>query len=164
EGWDVQSQGLFGAPEVTVVVGSHAHTTLRKALGLVGLGRDRVREVPADGAGRLRAELLPELEGPVIVCAQAGEVSSGAFDPFEQIADWATERGAWMHVDGAFGLWALADPSRAHLVRGLERADSGATDAHKWLNVTYDSGIHLVRDPALIASTFRASAGYLPPE
>lgn len=164
EGWDVQSQGLFGAPEVTVVVGSHAHTTLRKALGLVGLGRDRVREVPADGAGRLRAELLPELKGPVIVCAQAGEVSSGAFDPFEQIADWATERGAWMHVDGAFGLWALADPSRAHLVRGLERADSWATDAHKWLNVTYDSGILLVRDPALLASTFRASAGYLPPE
>src|SRR5690606_15540068 len=115
----------------------------RKALGLVGLGRDRVHVVPADDQGRMRPELLPDLAGPVLVVAQAGEVSTGAFDPFDEIADWVSGRDAWLHVDGAFGLWAAVDPSRSELVRGLERADSWATDAHKWLNVTYDSGLVL---------------------
>lgn len=164
-GWDVQADGLFGAPPVTVVVGEKAHSTLGKSLGLVGLGRDRVRVVPTDDQGRLVADQLPDdITGPVLVCAQAGEVNTGAFDPFAAIADWATGRDAWLHVDGAFGLWALADPSRAHLVEGLDRADSWATDAHKWLNVTYDSGIAFVRDESVLRRTFAASAGYLPPE
>ncbi len=163
-GWDVQSDGLFGAPEIQVVVGERAHSTLSKSLGLVGLGRTRVVVVPADDQGRLRAELLPDIDGPVLVCAQAGEVNSGAFDPFDAIADWLAERSGWLHVDAAFGLWALADPSRAHLVRGLDRADSWATDAHKWLNVTYDCGIAFVRRPADLRRTFAASAGYLPPD
>jgi glutamate/tyrosine decarboxylase-like PLP-dependent enzyme len=161
-GWDVQSDGLFGAPPITVVVGSHRHSTLSKSLGLVGLGRRRVVVVPADSEGRIRAEELPDIAGPVLVCAQAGEVNSGAFDPFDRIADWAAERDAWLHVDGAFGLWALADPSRTDLVAGLERADSWATDGHKWLNVTYDCGIAFVRDPAELRRTFAALAGYLP--
>ncbi|MGH3974636.1 MAG: pyridoxal phosphate-dependent decarboxylase family protein, partial [Pseudonocardiaceae bacterium] len=145
-GWDVQRQGLSGAPALTVVAGDKAHSTLFKALGLIGLGRDRVRHVPADDQGRMRAELLPHIDGPVIVCAQAGEVNTGAFDAFPQIVSWAREHDAWLHVDGAFGLWALADPTRQHLVPGLVDADSWATDAHKWLNVTYDSGIVFVRN------------------
>lgn len=161
-GWDAQSDGLFGAPPVTVVVGAHRHSTLSKSLGLVGLGRRRVVVVPADDQGRLRAAELPDVAGPVLVCAQAGEVNSGAFDPFDEIADWAAERDAWLHVDGAFGLWALADPSRTALVKGLDRADSWATDGHKWLNVTYDCGMAFVRDPAVLRRTFTAAAGYLP--
>ena len=161
-GWDVQERGLFGAPELAVVVGEHAHSTLRKALGLVGLGRDRVHVVPADAEGRLRADLLPDLAGPVLLCAQAGEVNTGAFDPFDQIAQWASARQAWVHVDGAFGLWALADPGRSGLVRGLDRADSWATDGHKWLNVTYDCGLVLVREPGALRRSFFASADYLP--
>ena len=162
-GWDATEDGLFGAPPVTVVIGEQAHSTLRKSLGLVGLGRRRVVEVPADDQGRLRADLLPtDVPGPVLVCAQAGEVNTGAFDPFDAIADWVGERDGWLHVDAAFGLWACADPSRAHLVGGLDRADSWATDGHKWLNVTYDCGIAFVRRPADLARTFRAAAGYLP--
>jgi len=161
-GWDVQADGLFGAPPISVVVGERAHSTLSKSLGLVGLGRNRVTIVPADEQGRLRAELLPDLDGPVLVCAQAGEVNTGAFDPFDDIADWLSERSGWLHVDGAFGLWALADPSRAELVRGLDRADSWATDGHKWLNVTYDCGIAFVRRAADLRRTFAATAGYLP--
>lgn len=162
QGWDVQRDGLFGAPPLAVVVGEKAHSTLSKSLGLVGLGRDRVHVVPADDQGRLRADALPDLTGPVLVCAQAGEVNTGAFDPFDAIADWSAERSGWLHVDGAFGLWALADPSRAALVRGLTRADSWATDGHKWLNVTYDCGIAFVRDIADLRRTFAATAGYLP--
>ncbi|NMR20343.1 pyridoxal-dependent decarboxylase [Cellulomonas fimi] len=167
-GWDAQADGLFGAPAIDVVVGERAHSTLSKSLGLVGLGRSRVTVVPADDQGRMRAELLPELlperagPGPVLVCAQAGEVNTGAFDPFDRLADWVAARGGWLHVDGAFGLWAMADPTRRDLVRGLERADSWATDAHKWLNVTYDSGIAFVREPADLRRTFAAVAGYLP--
>jgi glutamate/tyrosine decarboxylase-like PLP-dependent enzyme len=165
-GWDVQRDGLFGAPPIHVIVGEKAHSTLRKSLGLVGLGRERVTVVPADDQGRLRAELLPDdlsPDLPVLVCAQAGEVNTGAFDPFDPIADWLAGRNGWLHVDGAFGLWALADPTRTHLVEGLDCADSWATDAHKWLNVTYDCGIALVR-PGSLRRTFAAVAGYLPPD
>jgi glutamate/tyrosine decarboxylase-like PLP-dependent enzyme len=163
-GWDAQAEGLFGAPAFQVVIGERAHSTLSKSLGLVGLGRERVTVVPADDQGRMRADLLPDLDGPVLVCAQAGDVNSGAFDPFDEIADWLSGRSGWLHVDGAFGLWALADPTRAHLVAGLERADSWATDGHKWLNVTYDCGIAFVRQPADLRRTFAAAAGYLPPD
>lgn len=163
-GWDAQADGLFGAPPINVVIGERAHTTLKKSLGLVGLGRNRVTIVPSDDQGRMRAELLPRIGGPVLVCAQAGEVNTGAFDPFEPIADWVAEQNGWLHVDGAFGLWALADPSRAHLVHGLDRADSLATDGHKWLNVTYDCGIAFVTRPGALRRTFAAAAGYLPPD
>lgn len=162
QGWDVQGDGLFEAPRVPVVVGEHAHTTLHKSLGLVGLGRERVHVVPADDQGRIRADQLPLIDGPVLVCAQAGEVNTGAFDPFDALADWVAERQGWLHVDGAFGLWALADPTRADLVAGLRRADSWATDGHKWLNVTYDCGMVLVSRPGALMSTFAASASYLP--
>ncbi len=161
-GWDVQESGLFDAPDIPVVIGERAHSTLSKSLGLVGLGRSRVHVVPADDQGRLRSELLPDLDGPVLVCAQAGEVNTGAFDPFDGIADWLAERSGWLHVDGAFGLWARADPNRADLVAGLDRADSWATDGHKWLNVTYDCGVAFVRRLADLRRTFAAVAGYLP--
>ena len=166
-GWDVQRDGLFGAPPVQVVIGAKAHSTLRKSLGLVGLGRERVVVVPADEQGRMIADALPDLDradGPVLCCAQAGEVNTGAFDPFGALADWVAARDGWLHVDGAFGLWALADPTRAHLVEGLTRADSLATDGHKWLNVTYDCGIAFVQRPGALRRTFSAVAGYLPPE
>jgi len=161
-GWDVPGDGLFGAPPVDVVVGERVHSTLSKSLGLVGLGRSRVHVVPADDQGRMRPDQLPDLSGPVLVCAQAGEVNTGAFDPFDPIADWVQQRDGWLHVDGAFGLWAAADPSRAALVGGLDRADSWATDGHKWLNVTYDCGIAFVRRPEDLRRTFAASAAYLP--
>jgi glutamate/tyrosine decarboxylase-like PLP-dependent enzyme len=163
-GWDVQADGLFGAPELTVVVGEYAHSTVVRALGLLGLGRNRVRRVPADDQGRMRADCLPEdVTGPVVICAQAGEVNTGAFDPFPAIAEWAREHQAWMHVDGAFGLWARTDPSRSHLTAGLAEADSWATDGHKWLNVPYDCGIALVRRPEDLHRSFAAAAAYLPP-
>jgi glutamate/tyrosine decarboxylase-like PLP-dependent enzyme len=164
-GWDVQASGLFGAPELSVVIGDNAHSTLVRALGLVGLGRERVHRVPADDQGRMRADRLPaDVTGPAVICAQAGEVNTGAFDSFPDIIGWAHERGAWVHVDGAFGLWALADPSRSHLTSGLDGADSWATDAHKWLNVPYDCGIALVRRPEDLRRSFAAVAGYLPPD
>ena len=162
-GWDVQASGLFGAPELTVVVGENAHSTLIRALGMAGLGRERVCRVPADDQGRMRADRLPsEVTGPVVICAQAGEVNTGAFDPFPDLIEWARERGAWVHVDGAFGLWARADPSRSYLTSGLDGADSWATDAHKWLKVPYDCGVVLVRRPEDLRRSFAAVAGYLP--
>lgn len=166
-GWHAPTRGLYGAPELQVVVGAQAHSTLRKSLGVIGLGSERVVTVPADDQGRMRADLLPDLDpadGPIIVCAQAGEVNTGAFDPFDAIADWADARDAWLHVDGAFGLWALADPTRQHLVEGLRRADSLATDGHKWLNVTYDCGIAFVQRDGALRRTFASVAGYLPPD
>jgi len=161
-GWDAAADGLFGAPEVSVVTGERAHSTLRKALGLVGLGRDRVHLVPVDDQGRLRAEALPDVTGPIVVCAQAGEVNSGAFDPFGPVVDWARERGAWVHVDGAFGLWAAVSPGRRHLVSGMDGADSWATDGHKWLNVPYDSGMVFLRDPTALRRSLGVAASYLP--
>jgi glutamate/tyrosine decarboxylase-like PLP-dependent enzyme len=163
QGWDVPNDGLLGAPPLEVVVGERVHSTVSKSLSLVGLGRTRVHVVPADDQGRMRADLLPDVSGPVLLCAQAGEVNTGAFDPFEPIVDWVRERDGWMHVDGAFGLWAAADPSRAGLVRGLDRADSWATDGHKWLNVTYDCGVAFVRRPGDLRRTFAASAAGTPP-
>jgi glutamate/tyrosine decarboxylase-like PLP-dependent enzyme len=160
-GWDVEANGLFGAPPVTVIVGQEAHATLHKALGLAGFGRERVVRVPVDGQGRMRADALPDVDGPTLVCIQAGNVNTGAFDPAEEICAWTHERGAWVHVDGAFGLWALAAPSRAHLAHGVPLADSWATDAHKWLNVPYDSGLAFVRDPEALRAAVSVSAAYL---
>jgi glutamate/tyrosine decarboxylase-like PLP-dependent enzyme len=164
-GWDTQAKGLFGAPELTVVIGEEAHSTLVRALGVAGLGRERVIQIPTDDQGRMRAELLPtEVSAPAVVCVQAGEVNTGAFDPFPEIVAWARARGTWVHVDGAFGLWALADPNRRHLTAGVSDADSWAVDAHKWLNVPYDCGICLVRRPQDLRRSFAATAGYLPPD
>ena len=159
-GWDVEQDGLNGAPAVTVVVGEEAHATLSKALALLGLGRNRVLKVPTDAQGRMRAEALPALSGPSIVCIQAGNVNSGAFDPAREICQRAHEAGAWVHVDGAFGLWAAAAPNRRHLAQGTEEADSWATDAHKWLNVPYDSGLAFVRDPSALRAAMAQSAAY----
>ena len=160
-GWDVESRGLFGAPELPVVVGADAHITIFKALAMLGLGRDRVIKVPVDAEGRMRVDALPRLDGPAIVCIQHGNVNSGAFDPAAPIIEWARKRGGWVHVDGAFGLWARAAPGRAALGRDAELADSWATDAHKWLNVPYDCGIALVRDPQALRGAMGTGAAYL---
>ena len=161
-GWDVEADGLFGAPRIAVVVGDEAHPSLIKALGMLGLGRSRVVRVPVDGQGRMLATEMPPLSGPTIVCMQAGNVNTGAFDPAAEIYARAHLSGAWVHVDGAFGLWAAASPKYAHLVEGVADADSWATDAHKWLNVPYDSGLAFVRDAAALKSAMSVTAAYLP--
>ncbi len=164
-GWDVEAQGLFGAPPVSVVVGHEVHVSLLKALGLAGFGRERVIKVPVDGQGRMRADALaarlPELTGPTILCIQAGNVNTGAFDPAREICASARLAGAWIHVDGAFGLWATASPARAHLTDGFGEADSWAVDAHKWLNVPYDSALAFVRDRQALQASMTVTAAYL---
>lgn len=163
-GWNVEADGLFGAPPITVVVGGEVHPSLIKALGLLGLGRSRVIRVPVDGQGRMLAASLPVLSGPTIVCVQAGNVNTGAFDPFEEICTLAHAQNAWVHVDGAFGLWAAAAPELSHLAVGMGLADSWATDAHKWLNVPYDCGLAFVRDPDALRAAMAVTAEYLPTE
>jgi len=157
-GWDATRRGLFGAPEIEVVVGAEAHSTVHTALQYLGLGRDRVRTVKTDEQGRLVARDLAETiraiprEAPLIVCLQAGNVNTGSFDPIREAVELAREReGTWVHIDGAFGMWAAASPGLAHLVDGIGLADSWATDAHKWLNVPYDSGLAFVADAAVHA-------------
>ncbi len=161
-GWDAASQGLIGAPAVTVVVGAEVHTTLRKALGIIGLGRDRAVVLPADSQGRIDARDLPEITAPAIVCLQAGNVNTGASDPFGPLVEWAAKRQAWVHVDGAFGLWAAASPTTRAQVAFVEQADSWATDCHKWLNTTYDCGLALVSDLGTLRRSMEATASYLP--
>ena len=161
EGWNVESRGLFGAPPITVIVGEEVHVSVLKALGMLGLGRDRVEKVPVDGQGRMRADLLPSISGPTLICIQAGNVNTGAFDPAEEICLKARESNAWVHVDGAFGLWATMSPQRSHLVKGVDLADSWATDAHKWLNVPYDSGLVFVRDAGHLSAAMPTRAAYL---
>ena len=160
-GWDVEAHGLFGAPLLTVVVGDEVHASAQKALSLVGFGRDRVVRVPVDAQGRMRLEAFPEVDDRTIVCVQAGNVNSGAFDPISKICERAHSNGAWVHVDGAFGMWAAAAPARAHLARGVEDADSWATDAHKWLNVPYDSGLVFTRNANALRSAMSAGGAYL---
>ncbi len=164
-GWDVEAKGLFGAPEVEVVVGAEAHASVFLALQMLGFGRARLRQVPADAQGRMRAEELPAVlaacQGPAIVCAQAGNVNSGAFDPLAAIVEATRAHGAWLHVDSAFGLWAAASPKLKHLAAGIEQADSWATDGHKWLNVGYDSGLVFVADPQAHHAAMSLSAAYL---
>jgi glutamate/tyrosine decarboxylase-like PLP-dependent enzyme len=161
-GWNVEADGLFGAPPITVVIGDEAHPTLLKSLGLLGLGRSRLLRVPTDGQGRMSAGDFPKLSGPAVVCLQAGNINTGAFDPFDEVIPRAHEAGAWVHVDGAFGLWALGVPSLRRLAMGMETADSWATDAHKWLNVPYDSGLAFVRTPGALPAAMAITAEYLP--
>ena len=161
-GWNAEERGLFGAPELKVVVGGDVHVSLLKALSMLGLGRSRVTIVPADNQGRMRADSLPILDDRTIICIQAGNVNTGAFDPAAKICPRAREAGAWVHVDGAFGLWAAAVPQRAHLLSGFFEADSWATDCHKWLNVPYDSGMAFVREAEHLQNAMTISAGYLP--
>ena len=166
EGWDVETRGLYGAPEITVVIGEEAHATLLTSLQYLGLGRDRVVRVPVDEQGRMRTEAaaaaIRAADGPLLVATQAGNVNTGAFDPTGEVAAILDDHpNAWLHVDGAFGLWAAASPRFRHLVDGVGRADSWSTDAHKWLNVGYDCGFVAVRDPAAHRAAMAASAAYL---
>ena len=160
-GWDVGTKGLTGAPRVTVLAGEKRHVTVDRALRLLGLGAPTV--VASDSEGRLVPQALRGAlgDGPTIVCAQAGEVNTGAFDPLPEIADASEAAGAWLHVDGAFGIWAAVSPRLRHLVAGLERADSWTTDAHKWLNVPYDSGIVLCKHPESHRAAMTIAASYL---
>jgi glutamate/tyrosine decarboxylase-like PLP-dependent enzyme len=161
-GWDVEEQGLFGAPPIDVVVGDEVHTSMLKALSLSGFGRSRVQRVPSDEQGRMRADALPELSANSLLCIQAGNVNTGAFDPAPEICEQARKAGAWVHVDGAFGLWAAASPEHAHLACGFELADSWAIDGHKWPNVGYDCGIAIVRREADLRAAMTFSAAYIP--
>ncbi|HEX5618998.1 MAG TPA: aminotransferase class V-fold PLP-dependent enzyme [Solirubrobacteraceae bacterium] len=163
-GWDVEADGLFGAPEIRVLVGEQVHASLLSALRYVGLGADRAERMPTDDQGAMRADALQLDDRPTIVCAQAGEVATGAVDPLDAIADAATAHGAWVHVDGAFGLWAAASPQYRHLTHGAERAQSWAVDAHKWLNVPYDGALSIVADRAPVRAAMSMRASYLPDE
>jgi glutamate/tyrosine decarboxylase-like PLP-dependent enzyme len=160
---------LFGAPEIEVIVGEEAHATIQTALQYLGLGRDRVTRIPVDHQGAVLLDPLANAvraaaARPVLVCAQAGNVNTGAFDPLSAIADaLATHQNSWLHIDGAFGLWAATSPSLRHLVAGVERADSWSTDAHKWLNVGYDCGFVAVRDVIAHRAAMSVTASYLLP-
>ena len=160
-GWDVNAQGLFSAPEMKVVVGDEVHISLLKALMLLGLGHERLIRVPVDNQGRMIADELPELDDMTLVCIQAGNVNTGAFDPAQKICEKAKSAGAWVHVDGAFGIWAMATPSLAHLSVGYDLADSWAMDAHKWLNTPYDCGVAMVREAKHLSNAMSATASYL---
>ncbi|MGB0063469.1 MAG: pyridoxal-dependent decarboxylase [Terracidiphilus sp.] len=160
-GWDVEADGLFGAPELQVVIGEEAHPSLLKSLAMLGLGKKRVIRVPVDRQGRMCADALPHLNERTILCLQAGNVNTGAFDPADAICPQARAAGAWIHVDGAFGLWAAASPKYRHLVKGFELADSWATDGHKWPNLGYDCGLALVRDGAPLCAAMGVRAAYL---
>ncbi len=161
EGWNVEEDGLFDAPPVTVIVSEEAHVSLYKALSHLGFGKNRVVKVPCDSQGRMRVEMFPALQGPTIICIQAGNIHSGAFDPAAEICELAHQSGAWVHVDGAFGLWALTVPEKQNLTMGLDKADSWATDAHKWLNTPYDSGLAFVKDAKALTSSMTQNASYL---
>jgi glutamate/tyrosine decarboxylase-like PLP-dependent enzyme len=164
-GWDIEELGLNGAPPIRVLVGARRHVSIDRALRFLGIGRAGLTVIPADSSARMRvSRLRAELaagDGPAIVCAQAGEVNTGAFDPLDEVADAAAQARAWLHIDGAFGMWAAASPALRHLARGAERADSWAFDAHKWLNVPYDSGMAFCTHPGSHRAAMTATAEYL---
>ena len=162
-GWDVTQDGVFGAPPIEVVVGAEVHASVVKALSMAGFGKKRLTMVDADGQGRMRADRLPPVSERTIVCIQAGNVNTGAFDPAEEVCAKARQRGAWVHVDGAFGLWARVSPKHAKLTRGFENADSWATDAHKWPNAGYDCGVVLLRNGDALRTALGITAAYLEP-
>lgn len=160
QGWDFDRQGLAGAPAVRVVISELAHVTVLKGLRLLGFGLDHVVRAPVDDHGRIRPETLPALDASTILILQAGEVNTGEFDPFAELIPAAHAAGAWVHVDGAFGLWARASRTHRHLTEGIEQADSWTTDAHKWLNVPYDSAMHIVREATHLSEAMNADAVY----
>jgi glutamate/tyrosine decarboxylase-like PLP-dependent enzyme len=162
QGWNVEADGLFGAPKIKVIIGEHAHGSLIKALSMVGFGSKRVTIVPVDKQGGMLADKLPkDIDDKTIVCLQSGSVNTGAFDPADKIIPIVKKKGAWVHVDGAFGLWAGASPKKSYLTKGVELAESWATDAHKWLNVPYDSGIVFVKNPEDLRAAMSMEAAYL---
>lgn len=164
-GWDIEERGVFGAPPITVLLGAEAHSTIFAALRYLGFGEDNILRVTADDEGRMVADdlkaKLARCEGPTIIIAQAGHINSGAFDPFTEIADIAAAHGAWLHVDGAFGLWARAVERLRPLADGVERADSWSVDGHKWLQAPYDTGFAIVRDADAHRRAMRIAASYL---
>jgi glutamate/tyrosine decarboxylase-like PLP-dependent enzyme len=161
QGWDVNSDGLFGAPNLRVVIGEQAHATVFKALALLGLGRARVEIVPTDNQGSIIADKIPELDNRCLVIAQAGNVNSGAFDPIDEICDRARRMDAWVHVDGAFGLWAAGSRTKKILTHGIEKADSWSVDAHKTLNAPYDCGVILCKHRETLVAAMQATASYI---
>lgn len=161
-GWNVEQDGLFGAPEIVVMVSDEIHSSVLKALRLLGLGSNRVIRVPCDEQGRMKVDAMPDIHQPIIICTQIGNVNTGSFDLVKEIYTKTKNKNVWVHVDGAFGLWAAASDEKKHLVEGIELAHSWATDAHKWLNVPYDSGVVFVRDKEALFAAMSSSAAYLP--
>ena len=160
-GWDVEANGLFGAPPIRVIISDQAHSSVFKGIALLGLGRDRVELVPSDDQGRIQVDALPELDSHSLVLLQAGNVNTGSFDDFDAICNLAHAAGAWVHIDGAFGLWAAATAQRAYLTKGIEKADSWSVDGHKTLNTPYDSGVVLCKHPRALTNAMSASGSYL---
>lgn len=159
--WDVNTKGLFGAPPIRVVVGAEAHSSVFKALAILGLGRERVEMVPVDEQGRMLADRVPPLDDNTLLVLQAGNVNSGSFDPIDELCDMANKAGAWVHVDGAFGLWAAASASKRYLTKGMEKADSWSVDGHKTLNTPYDCGIVICKDRNAMITAMQASGDYI---
>jgi glutamate/tyrosine decarboxylase-like PLP-dependent enzyme len=160
-GWDVNGKGLFGAPPFRVVVGAEAHSTVFKALALLGLGKERVELVPVDEQGRMLVEQVPTLDSNTLLILQAGNVNSGSFDPIDELCERANAAGAWIHIDGAFGLWAAASENQRHLTKGIEKADSWSVDGHKTLNTPYDNGIVLCKHRDALVSALQAAGSYI---
>ena len=161
QGWNVEKQGLFGAPSLSVIVSEEAHMTILKAFSMLGMGCERVTKIPTDKMGRMLIDKIPKPNGPTIICVQAGDVNTGCFDPIDEITNKFKSDDVWIHVDGAFGLWVLVSSKYKHLVKGIEKADSWSVDAHKWLNVPYDSGIALVKNAEALRSAMSISASYI---
>ncbi len=161
QGWDVSANGLFGATPVRVVISAQAHSSVFKALAFIGLGKERVELVPTDNQGRMLVEALPELDNHTLLIIQAGNVNSGAFDPIDTLCELAKKAGSWVHIDGAFGLWAAASENYRGLTKGIEKADSWSVDAHKTLNAPYDCGIVLCKDRSALASSMQATGSYI---
>jgi glutamate/tyrosine decarboxylase-like PLP-dependent enzyme len=161
-GWDVKSKGMIGAPLIKVVAGEEVHASMLRALQLAGFGSENITRVPADDQGRMRADKFPETDASTLVCVQAGNVNTGGIDPLREICTSAKKNGSWVHVDGAFGLWARVSPEKARFIDGCDLADSWAVDLHKWLNVPYDSGAVICRNPKLLQNALAISAAYLP--
>jgi len=161
-GWDIKSRGMNGAPPIRVIAGDEVHASMQRALILAGFGLDEIVKVPTDDQGRIIAEKIPELDASTLVCVQAGNVNTGAIDPIKEVCLRAKDKGAWVHVDGAFGLWARVSPKKSHMAEGCELADSWAIDLHKWLNVPYDSGLVICKDAQVLHNALSVSAAYLP--
>jgi len=160
--WDIKSRGMNGAPRISVIAGEEVHASMQRALILAGFGLDEIIKVPTDDQGRIIAEKVPELDASTLLCLQAGNVNTGAIDPIKEICLHAKDKGAWVHIDGAFGLWARVSPEKSQFAEGCELADSWAIDLHKWLNVPYDGGLVICKEPSVLQNALSVSAAYLP--